>query len=232
MAKKQYFVTIDTETTINDKVVDFAAVITDRKGNIVNKCAVLIRGIFGNDPLFFDKNASGIWSQASIERRMNNYNQMLESGIRMMASVNAVNMWLAKAAGQYDPILTAYNLAFDMSKAVNTGIDLSVFRNSFCLWGAAVGNICKTKAYRQFVLEQHLFNNPTEKRNMTFSTNAESVTAFLMGEFVDEPHTSLEDIIGFELPILNHVIKKRGWKDNIQPYNWREFQVKDHYAAK
>lgn len=232
MARKQYFLTIDSETTINDKVVDFAAVITDRKGEIINKCAILIRGIFGVDPLFYDKNAAGIWSAASIERRMANYNTMLENGSRMMASVNAVNQWLHKAAGQYNPELTAYNLAFDANKCANTGIDLTIFSRRFCLWGAAVGNICHTKAYKKFILENHLFNSPTGQRNMTFSTNAESVTAFLNGQFTNEPHTSLEDIIGWELPILNHVISKKGWREKITPYNWRAFQVKDHYAAK
>lgn len=232
MAHKQYFLAIDTETTITDKVADFGAVIHDRKGNIYAQCGILIKDIFGVDDLFYDRNASGIWSRASINRRMDNYNQMLNSGIRMMASVNAINIWLAKAIGKYNPTLYAYNLAFDESKCRNTGIDLNGFTNRFCLWGAAVGNICKTKKYRQFVIENHLFNPPTEKRNMTFSTTAETVTAFLRGEWTDEPHTSVEDIIGYEMPTLIHILGKKDWKEKIVAYNWREFQVKDHYVAK
>lgn len=232
MAKKQWFCAIDVETTITDKVVDFGAVIHDRNGIIAVQCGILVRDIFGVDPLFYDRNASGIWSAGSIERRMNNYNAMLETGSRMLASVNAINIWLAKAIGKYNPTMYAYNLAFDDSKCRNTNIDLTGFSDRFCLWGAAVGNICNTKKYRQYILENHLFNNPTEKGNMTFSTTAEAVTAFLRGEYTDEPHTSVEDIIGYEMPTLVHIAKKKGWREKITPYAWSKFQVKDHYVAK
>ena len=156
MAKKQFFLAVDTETTITDKVVDFGAVIHDREGKIFAQCGVLVNGIYGVDDLFYDKNADGIWSRASIARRMGNYNGMLESGIRMLASVNAINKWLALAVGKYDPELYAYNLPFDASKCANTGIDLNQFSRRFCLWAAAVGNICNTKKYREFVLQNHL----------------------------------------------------------------------------
>lgn len=232
MAKKQYFLGLDTETTITDKVVDFGAVIHDRQGNIYAQCGILVRDIFGVDDLFYDRNSSGIWAKHSINRRMDNYNTMLNTGSRMLASVNAVNIWLSKAIGKYNPTLYAYNLAFDESKCRNTGIILNEFSSRFCLWGAAVGNICNTKKYRQFVLDNHLFNTPTDKGNMTFSTTAEAVTGYLSGKMTDEPHTSVEDIIGYEMPTLVHILKKKDWKEKITPYNWREFQVKNHFGAK
>lgn len=232
MAKKQHFLIIDTETTITDKVVDFGAVICDRHGNIVNQCAVLVNSIFGVDDLFFDKNADGIWSKASIARRMGNYTTMLDTGARMLASIHAINRWLERANAKYTPTLTAYNIAFDNGKCANTGIDLSMFENRFCLWAAAVGNICNTKAYRQFVLENHLFNTRTKHGNMTFSTTAEAVTGYLTGSMSDEPHTSLEDIIGYEMPTLVHILKKKGWKEKVTPYSWNAHQVNQHFQAK
>ena len=232
MAKKQYFLIVDTETTITDKVVDFGAVVCDRQGNIHAQCAVMVQSIFGVDSLFYSKDAPGIWSQASISRRMDNYNAMLTNGSRMLASIHAINRWLEKAKGKYDPELTAYNLAFDISKCANTGIDLTMFSNRFCLWGAAVGNICNTKAYKQFILDNHLFNTPTEKRNMTFSTTAEAVTGYLQGVFTEEPHTALEDVIGYELPTLVHIAKKKGWRDKITPYDWNRHQVNKHFGVK
>jgi hypothetical protein len=232
MAKKQFFLIVDTETTITDKVVDFGAVVCDRQGNIHNQCAVMVQSIFGVDDLFYDKNAPGIWSKASVSSRMDNYNNMLTNGSRMLASIHAINRWLEKVAGKYDPELTAYNLGFDNSKCANTGIDLTMFSKRFCLWGAAVGNICNTKAYKQFILENHLFNTPTDKRNMTFSTTAEAVTGFLRGEFTAEPHTSLEDIIGYELPTLVHIAKKRDWRDKVTPYDWKKHQVNQHFGVK
>lgn len=231
MAKKQYFIGVDTETSITDKVVDFAAVVTDRHGNIETKCAVMVEGVFGVESLFFDKNMSGIWAQSSVKKRTDKYREMLNNGSRMLASVAAINRWLEKAAGKYNPTLYAYNLPFDNSKCVNTGIDLTMFSARFDLWAAAVGAICNTKAYRQFVLQNHRFNNVTGKGNMTFKTDAETVTGFLSGNMQDEPHTALEDLIGWEIPTLVHILKKKSWQDKITPYNWKTHQVKDHYRA-
>jgi hypothetical protein len=50
--KKDYYLIIDTETTMSDKVADFGAVVVDRKGNIQTQCGVLVNGVFGIDALF------------------------------------------------------------------------------------------------------------------------------------------------------------------------------------
>ena len=86
MAKKQWFCVVDVETSITDKVVDFGAVICDRNGEIATQCAVMVNTVFGIDDLFYDRNASGIWAQSSVNRRMENYNNMLNSGSRMLAT--------------------------------------------------------------------------------------------------------------------------------------------------
>ena len=232
MAKKQYFAILDTETTMENTVADFAIIICDREGKIYNTCAVMVKDHYGKFELFHDKAANDIWGYAGLERRKSNYVNMLNSGKRMLASVNAINNWVNQAIGKYNPTLTAYNLAFDKDKCKNTGIDLTVFNSEFCLWQAAVGNICNTKAYKQFILENHAFNRPTEHGNMTFKTNAEVVCGFIKGTIETEPHTALCDARDFELPILLEILKKRKWQDKITPYNWREFQVKDHFVAK
>jgi hypothetical protein len=231
MAKKQFFAILDTETTIENTVADFAIIIVDRQGKIHNQCAVLINGHYNNFELFHDKKANDIWGYAGLEKRKANYVKMLDSGTRMLASVNAVNKWINQAIGKYNPTLTAYNLAFDLDKCQNTDIDLSGFTSKFCLWQAAIGNICNKKQYRDFVLQNHLFNKPTEFRNMTFSTTAESVCGFIDGEFKIEPHTALEDARDFELPILQAIVNKRDWREKMTPYNWKQFQVKDHFKA-
>lgn len=232
MAKKQFFAVCDTETTMQNTVADFAMVICDREGTIYNQCAVMVKDHYGTFELFHDKAANDIWGYAGLERRKAAYVDMLNSGKRMLASVNAINKWIQQAIGKYNPQLTAYNLAFDADKCAKTGIDLSGFANSFCLWQAAVGNICGTKQFKQFVLENHAFNKPTEFGNMTMQTNAEIVAGFINGEFKKEPHTALEDVRDFELPILREIVKKKKWKEKITPYNWREFQVKNHFSVK
>ena len=231
MAKKQFFAILDTETTISDTVADFAIIIVDREGKIHNQCAVLVAGHYGNHELFHDKNANDLWGYAGLNKRKANYATMLESGLRMLASTNAINKWINQAIGKYNPDLTAYNLAFDLAKCANTGIDLSGFNSRFCLWQAAVGNICNKKAFKQFALENHAFNNATKHGNMTFKTNAEIVCGFINNNFIEEPHTALEDARDFELPILTTIIKKRNWRDNIRAYAWQDFQVKNHFTA-
>ena len=232
MAKKQFFAILDTETTMQNTVADFAIIIVDRKGIIYNQCAVMVKDHYQKFELFHDKAANDIWGYEGLERRKNNYVEMLNSGKRMLASVKGVNNWINQAIGKYDPELTAYNLAFDLDKCQNTGIDLTGFKSKFCLWQAAVGNICNTKQYKQFVLENHGFNNVTKFGNMTAKTNAEMVAGFISGEFKEEPHTALEDARDFELPIMVEVLKKAKWREKVTPYNWRAFQVKDLYTAK
>lgn len=232
MAKKQFFAIVDTETTIADTVADIGIIIVDRNGIIHNQMAAIIKNEFENNELFYDKNAKSLWSLDYAKFKREKYNTMLTNGTRILASVNAVNLWIQKAIGKYNPTLTAYNLAFDVSKCHNTNIDLNGFADRFCLWSAAVGNICNSKSYKQFALENHLFNNVTEFGNMTFKTSAESVTGFLNGVMTEEPHTALEDAIDYELPILKKILTKKNWKEKVTPYNWKAFQVKDHFQAR
>lgn len=240
MAKKQYFLIVDTETTQDNLVADFGAVICDRQGRIHNQCAVLIGGVFNKPrkhPLFFDSNApaAALWSKVGKDKRYANYNKMLQSGSRMLASVVAVNRWLERVQGKYNPVLTAYNLPFDTNKCQNTTIDLSIFNERFCLWAAAYTKWAKTKSYKQFILKTHAFNPPTDLGNMTYQTNAEIMTRFLANDpnMPDEPHTALEDVLYYELPILKAYLKHTPKKElfNIDPYNWREVQVRDHFKV-
>ena len=231
MAKKQYFLIVDTETTVKDTVADFGAVIVDRKGSIVSQCAVLVHEHFDAMDLFYTGD-SGFWGKQAAAERKKKYFGMLDAGTRMLSSVSAINRWLEKAAGKFSPTLTAYNLPFDVNKCGNTNIDLNMFSERFCLWAAATGNICNTKAYKQFALENHLFGSPTEFGNMTYKTNAEAVAGYLAGNMTDEPHTAIEDAIQYELPILTHILKKKNWKEKMIAYNWRSHQVKDHFVAK
>jgi hypothetical protein len=239
--KKQYFLIVDTETTQDQLVADFGAIVVDRKGNIVAQCAVMVNGIFTNPtdhPLFFDSKApaSALWSKASSDRRYDMYSRMIANGTRMVASVASINRWLDKVAAQYNPVLTAYNLSFDLGKCANTGIDLTMFDRSFCLWNAAYTQWAHTKSYRNAVLAMHAFNAPTEYGNMTYKTNAETMTRFVVGNFSleDEPHTALEDAVYYELPILKALLKKRSVKwllNETRSYNWREVQVRDWFGA-
>jgi len=137
MGKKQYFLIVDTETTQDNLVADFGAVVCDRNGKIYAQCGVLVARIFGTKkhPLFFDSNSppTALWSHSGADKRLAKYYKMLDEGSRVLASVAAVNRWLERVRGKYNPILTAYNLPFDASKCHNTNIDLTIFSERFCL---------------------------------------------------------------------------------------------------
>lgn len=240
---KNHYLIIDTETTQDGKVADFGAVIVDKKGNILTQCAVMVDGIFTdiqNHPLFFTSSAEDkLWGKPTLDRRYKRYQAMVANGSRMVASVAAINRWLDKAKAQYNPILTAYNLAFDLDKCNNTGIDLTQFgARKFCLWAAAYTLFAHTRQYRDMALALHAFNAPTEYGNMTFKTNAETMARFVTGNprMEDEPHTALEDAVYYELPILLAVLRRRSAKwllsDAVDSYNWRDCQVRDAFKAK
>jgi cyclophilin family peptidyl-prolyl cis-trans isomerase len=232
MAKKQYFITIDTETTMDNKVVDFGAVVSDRKGNIVTQCAVIVAGIYKVSELFHNEEIE-LWKKEYLPKRYALYDDMLLNGLRMMARPEAINRWLARVNEKYSPTMTAYNLPFDVDKMRKTGIDCDMFEKSFCLWGAAKYFIADKKPYKKFALENHYFTNRTKLGNMTIKTNAEIMTHFLTGNTEPEPHTAIEDILDYELPILNHLLKKMSIKKlmDYKSLSWQNMQVKNHFFA-
>jgi hypothetical protein len=240
MAKKDFYLIIDTETTMTHKVADFAAVVVDRKGNIHNQCAILVNGIYTdmqNHPLFhnFDRRDT-LWGKQTLERRYKAYNDMVVNGRRMIATPVAINKWLLKAIDNYKPTLTAYNLAFDVEKCRNTGIDVDIFSDKFCLWYASFTKWAHTKDYRNFVLACHAFNSPTQHGNMSFKTNAETMARFVLNNptLADEPHTALEDILDYEMPILTKLLKNWSRKQLCETtsFDWRKVQVRDWFTAK
>lgn len=241
MAKKKYFVTIDTETTQSGFPADIGIIVSDMQGNIHHEMGILIGDFFSdkeNHPLFHvygDKN--DVFSKASLPARYAAYEQMLQDGRRVLASVGAVNRFLSKVKAKYNPVMTAYNLAFDSAVMNKSGIIANeLFPNSFCLWHASVAKWANTKAYKQFMLENHFFGNRTTKTgHMGIKTNADVMAKFLLGAGLpDEPHTALEDAKYYELPILTALVKNTSPKEymNPPPYNYRDFAVKNHYKVK
>ena len=236
MAKKDFYLLIDTETTIRDHVVDFGAIIVDRKGVIHHECGVLLKEYFGVEPLFYlaGENSENLWSEQGKDRRFDHYKNMVQEGNRMIASVPAVNRWLERAITSYNPVVTAYNLAFDLDKCLKTNIDLTMFEDRFCLWHTAASIYGQTKKYKQFVLDNHEFNPPTKLKNMSYKTNAEIMARFILGmpEMEDEPHTALEDAKLYELPILKRLLSKLSKKKLLElseAYSWQKYQVKNHF---
>lgn len=238
MGKKKYFLTIDTETTQTGMVADFGAVVSDKQGNIVREVGLLIGDFYSdtaNHPLFHVYGDSkDIFSKATLPKRYAAYDAMLQDGRRMLCSVGAVNRWLAKVAATYNPVMTAYNLAFDLDKMNNSGIIAGdLFPQRFCLWHAAAAKWSRSREYRAFVLQNHYFGARTQGGHMGYQTKAEVMARFLLGaNYPAEPHTALEDARDFEVPILTRLVKNTSPADYMYPpaYNWRDYALRDNFV--
>ena len=203
---RHFYLIVDTETTQRGTVADFGAVLITKQGEIVERFGAMVLNHFGSLPLFADVTApdSALWSEQSAKRREKDYYAMLESGERSISSVGLINQWLAGINARYAPVLTAYNLAFDLGKCRNTHIDLGVFAQSFCLMKAAKRQIGTLAEYHNFCIVNDFLTAKLRKPSMT----ADTMAKFIFGlSLADEPHTALEDAQFYEAPILTKILE-------------------------
>ena len=203
---RHFYLIVDTETTKKQTVADFGAVIVTKQGEIVEQFGALVNKHFGTMPLFSDPDADqdAFWSEQSAQRRAKNYDDMLESGERTLASVSYINQWLSGVNARYAPVLTAYQLSFDSGKCRNTHIKLGIFNERFCLLKAAKRKIAVLAEYQQFCKDRGFL---TAKRRDP-STTADTMAKFILGDSLeDEPHTALEDARDYEAAILTHILR-------------------------
>jgi len=203
---KHYYLIVDTETTKKQTVADFGAVIVTKQGEIVERFGAMVLGHFGKMPLFADATApdSALWSEQSAKRREKDYYSMLDTGERSIASPALINQWLVRVNAQYAPVLTAYNLAFDLGKCRNTRIDLGIFGQSFCLMKAAKRQIGTLAEYHDFCHDNRFLTLALRKPSMT----ADTMAKFILGVSLEnEPHTALEDAQFYEAPILTKILE-------------------------
>lgn len=203
---RHYYLIVDTETTKRGTVADFGAVLMTKQGEIVERFGAMVLNHFGSLPLFSDPSADpeAFWSEQSAKRREKDYYSMLDSGERSISSVGLINQWLAGINARYAPVLTAYNLAFDLGKCRNTRIDLGIFAQSFCLMKAAKRQIGTLAEYHDFCHDNRFLTLALRKPSMT----ADTMAKFILGwDLEDEPHTALEDAQFYEAPILTKILE-------------------------
>lgn len=203
---RHYYLIVDTETTKRGTVADFGAIVMTKQGQLVEQFGAMVHGHFGKLPLFSDPSAdsSAFWSEQSAQRRTKNYDDMLEAGERSISSVGLINQWLAGINARYTPVLTAYNIAFDLGKCRNTRINLGIFNSRFCLMKAAKRQIGTLAEYHEFC---NAYGFLTAKRRDP-SMTADTMAKFIFGlDLPDEPHTALEDARDYEAPILTKILE-------------------------
>ena len=193
---KHYYLIVDTETTYTrneqDTVADFGAIIVDRDNNFYDYLGVLVAEEACKNFHF------ALGNQKEIQKK---YRNLVAAGKRTTESISFINDWLGMVHAKYSPVLTAYNIGFDMGKCRNTGIYLDLFTQRFCLWGASKASICITPEYAEFCNENMLYT-PSGR----LSTKAETVSMFIDPTLPPEPHTALEDARDYESIILHNLI--------------------------
>jgi DNA polymerase III epsilon subunit-like protein len=205
---KHFYLIVDTETTAgrNSTVADFGAVLVSKQGAVIERFGAMVLGHFSKKRLFSDPTApdSALWSEQSAQRREKDYYSMLDTGERSIVSVAGINQWLARINAQYSPVVTAYNLAFDLGKCRNTKISLGIFAQSFCLMKAAKRQIGQLAEYHNFCFENDFLTAKLRRPSMT----ADTMAKFILGlDLEDEPHTALEDAQFYEAPILHKILQ-------------------------
>ena len=204
---KHFYLIVDTETTKQQTVADFGAVLVTKQGAVIERFGAMVLGHFSKKRLFSDPTApdSALWSEQSAQRREKDYYSMLESGERSIVSVAGINQWLSRINAQYSPVVTAYNLAFDLGKCRNTRINLGIFAQSFCLMKAAKRQIGQLAEYHNFCFENDFLTAKLRRPSMTANVMAKFVLA--NEELEEEPHTALEDAQFYEAPILTKILE-------------------------
>jgi hypothetical protein len=203
---KHFYLVVDTETTKRGTVADFGAVLMTKQGEIIEQFGAMVLGHFGKMPLFSDPAAdpAAFWSEQSAQRRAKNYDDMLESGERSISSVGLINQWLSGINARYSPVLTAYNIAFDLGKCRNTRINLGIFNQKFCLMKAAKRKIGTLAEYHEFCQTNGFLTAKRRDPSMT----ADTMAKFILGlDLADEPHQALEDARDYEAPILTKILE-------------------------
>ena len=221
MAKiSRYWLVLDCESSMDRHVIDFGALLYDRKtSKVLNQCGLIINDFYSKEKLFYNSDG-GLWGIKNLKKRELAYTNMLDNGDRMLASVAGLNKWLQKIGAVYGDnlTLTAYNITFDLNILSNSGVILPSV-NTQCLWALACHFFASRKGYVKFCVKNKFF---TPKLNMR--TSAEIMYSYLIDnpDYV-EPHTALEDCY-IELEILKYILRqKKPLKSTA--YDWRKWQL-------
>ena len=190
MTTKQFHTIVDCETTNDNLVADFGAVVVDRNGKVWAEFGALL-----DDSNFH-------FALGSKKKVQEKYNRLMELGYRCDANVAYINNWLGFVRETFNPTLTAYNIGFDMGKCRNTGINLDQFKDRFCLMKLAKSVIVDTPEYQAWAYAENMLTPSLGKP----SAKADAVAKYLDPTLPDEPHTALEDARDYEALILNHCI--------------------------
>lgn len=222
MARKKYFLVIDTETcnTLEQPFCyDIGYVVCDRFGNIMVERSFIVAEMFLDN--------SDLMKSCYFAEKIPSYWEDIKNGKRKIKSLFNIRKQIKADMREYKiHMVGAYNMSFD-KKALNNTIrycSKSLVRwffpfgtKYFCIWNMACQVIMNSVKYVKFALQ-----NGLESPSGNIQTSAESCYKFLTNSinFI-ESHTGLEDV-KIEVAIMAECYKKHKKMDKkINTACWR-----------
>ena len=185
MAVSKHFLLVDTETTNKRYCLDVGLYIIDSKGKIIYQKHIVVAEI-ARYPLFSSKSDPNYSSRNQFYKKL----RMLESLHYEKMKIEGINELFRYLNDKFDLTLCAYNVSFDYGALKKTGIDISIFKESFCLYQHAKQVLGKMPSYTKFCLENGYI---TKTGKLSFT--AETVGKFIYNDKnFNEKHTSYEDL--------------------------------------
>ena len=202
MSKKFYCV-LDTETVADARVpYDVAWVIVDRQGNIYEKFNGLAAEVLQNDTLRY------LVRKDSFAKRKAGF--YLDEEHAPIMPFEKIMCEFEYHCHIYDPVIVAYNAAFDIKVLNNYAkvlVGVPFFHEDaevWDLWNMSLNTLCDSSNYVRWCIDAGFI---TEKGNI--SCSAEAVYSYLTkNKTFAEDHTALSDCI-IEAQILQAVFDRK-----------------------
>ena len=222
MARKKYFLVIDTETCNSLEqpfCYDIGYAVCDRAGNMVVKRSFVVAEMFLDN--------KDLMKSCYFANKIPQYWEDIKNGKRELKSIFNIRKQIKSDMKEYKvQMVGAYNMAFD-KRALNNTIrycSKSLVRwffpfgtEYFCIWNMACQVIMNSVKYIKFALQ-----NGFESASGNIQTSAENCYRFLTDsvDFI-ESHTGLEDV-EIEVAIMAECYKKHKKMDkSINSTCWR-----------
>ena len=227
MAKKKYYLVLDTETanSVEEPLpYDIGWAICDRKGNIYEKKSYVCTEVF--------LDMKDLMVSAYYAEKIPNYWDDIKAGKRILTGMWNIRREMIKDMKKYKvSAVCAYNMGFD-KRALNNlvrYVSKSWMRWWFpfgteynCIWNMACNAILNRTTYIKFAVKNGLISDA----NNIF-TSAECAYRYITDsiDFV-ESHTGLEDV-EIEVEIMAECFRQhKALKKEINSACWRVVQKK------
>ena len=200
---KKFYMVLDCETVADARVpYDVAWIIVDREGRIYERFNGLCAEVLQNETLRY------LVRKDSFSKRKAGF--YLDEQHAEIMPFERIKCMYDYHAHVYNPVVVAYNAAFDikvLNNYANVLLDLDFFSledEIWDLWNMALNTVCDSSNYVRWCIDHGFI---TEKGNI--SCSAESVYSYLFaeGDFCEQ-HTALADC-EIEAAILQKVFDRK-----------------------